>query len=280
LLGVLTMKYIGLIILLTLLLAGCQSTTPAYIADDIVHEPEPERFTQLEPTQPGEPIATVHTSKGDIVIRLFPQYAPMAVENFTTMAERGRFDGVLFYRAVPQFVIQGGIHGDRTTIWSSQFGPEIDTPLYHIRGAVGAAGDAAGSVSNFYIVQNNDMDYGFDYENRMSGPFREMIANPHHSWIDNYGIPWSPQERPPVPFLQHYLDYGGMWRLDYPSFGVMPQRLTVFGQVIYGMAVVDAIANVETTGPEEVQGGIPLNTPLVDIVILTITLGEYAPATP
>jgi cyclophilin family peptidyl-prolyl cis-trans isomerase len=57
-----------------------------------------------------------------------------------------------------------------------------------------------------------------------------------------------------------------MWRLDYPGFGVTPQLLTLFGQVISGLEVVDAIAHVET---------IPPNIPLEDIVILSITLGAY-----
>jgi len=274
------MKYVGIILMLLLVLTACQGTngddsgnlpTVGYATVDSV----PERFAQLEPPPPGSPIATIHTTMGDITFMLFPQYAPMAVENFTTLAERGHFDGALFYRVMPQFIIQAGIPSDSTTIWNGSFEAEIDTPLYHIRGAVGLAGYDGRSMSDFYIVQNSDMDYGFDYESRMSGHFREMIANPNMIWMNSWGMPFLPQDRPPVPFLEHYLAYGGMWRLDYPGFGVTPQKLTLFGQVIHGMDVVDAIAYVETSGEEIPPDGSLPNSPLEDIIILSITLGAY-----
>jgi len=52
--------------------------------------------------------ATISTELGDIVIELYTESAPVATENFTNLAEAGYYDGVIFHRLVPGFVIQGG----------------------------------------------------------------------------------------------------------------------------------------------------------------------------
>jgi len=67
--------------------------------------------------------ATLHTSQGDIVLRLFPDHAPKTVRNFVDLAEGGRqwtnpstgqqttarlYDGTIFHRVIPDFMIQGG----------------------------------------------------------------------------------------------------------------------------------------------------------------------------
>lgn len=52
--------------------------------------------------------ATVATSKGTFVIDLLPKVAPVAVNNFVCLARAGFYDGVIFHRVVPGFVIQGG----------------------------------------------------------------------------------------------------------------------------------------------------------------------------
>ncbi len=52
--------------------------------------------------------ATIATDKGDIEIDLFPEGAPKATANFVKLAGEGFFDGVIFHRVVPGFVIQGG----------------------------------------------------------------------------------------------------------------------------------------------------------------------------
>ena len=53
-------------------------------------------------------VATVTTNHGDIVINLFGDHAPKTVKNFVDLAEKGFFDGVIFHRIIPNFMIQGG----------------------------------------------------------------------------------------------------------------------------------------------------------------------------
>jgi cyclophilin family peptidyl-prolyl cis-trans isomerase len=52
--------------------------------------------------------ATLHTNHGSIAIELFPDAAPKTVENFTKLARDGFYDGVIFHRVIPDFMIQGG----------------------------------------------------------------------------------------------------------------------------------------------------------------------------
>jgi cyclophilin family peptidyl-prolyl cis-trans isomerase len=52
--------------------------------------------------------ATISTDKGDIDVDLFTTGAPKAAKNFLDLAKKGFYDGVIFHRVVPGFVIQGG----------------------------------------------------------------------------------------------------------------------------------------------------------------------------
>ncbi|MCE2403631.1 MAG: peptidylprolyl isomerase [Dehalococcoidia bacterium] len=53
-------------------------------------------------------LATIDTNHGEIVIELFPQEAPKTVNNFLTLSRDGFYDGVIFHRVIPNFMIQGG----------------------------------------------------------------------------------------------------------------------------------------------------------------------------
>ena len=52
--------------------------------------------------------ATIKTNRGDMSFVLFPDIAPKAVENFTTHAKNGYYDGLIFHRVIKGFMLQGG----------------------------------------------------------------------------------------------------------------------------------------------------------------------------
>ena len=51
---------------------------------------------------------TFHTNKGDFVAEMYPNEAPLAVGNFTKLVRDGFYDGIVFHRVIPEFVVQGG----------------------------------------------------------------------------------------------------------------------------------------------------------------------------
>jgi len=59
-------------------------------------------------TQGGNPVVIISTSKGDIKVELFKNEAPITVENFLSYANDGFYDGTIFHRVIPNFMIQGG----------------------------------------------------------------------------------------------------------------------------------------------------------------------------
>jgi len=61
---------------------------------------------QIDPKQTYT--VTMQTNKGDIVLELYPQYAPKTVNNFVFLVKEGYYDGVIFHRVISNFVIQGG----------------------------------------------------------------------------------------------------------------------------------------------------------------------------
>lgn len=80
---------------------------------------------------------TLHTSKGDITIKLFPEHTPLAVENFVTHCKNGYYDNLIFHRVIKKFMIQGGDPlGDGTggsSIWGKSFEDEFTPSLRHDR---------------------------------------------------------------------------------------------------------------------------------------------------
>ncbi|KXT11954.1 hypothetical protein AC579_1016 [Pseudocercospora musae] len=79
--------------------------------------------------------ATIHTTMGDISIRMFPQHAPKAVENFTIHSKNNYYNGIIFHRVIRKFMIQTGDPlGDGTggeSIWGKEFEDEFTPELRH-----------------------------------------------------------------------------------------------------------------------------------------------------
>mmetsp|Transcript_81871 Transcript_81871/g.265340 ORF Transcript_81871/g.265340 Transcript_81871/m.265340 type:complete len:625 (+) Transcript_81871:68-1942(+) len=81
--------------------------------------------------------ATIHTTMGDIVVKLFFQECPKTVENFTVHSKNGYYDNTIFHRVIQGFMIQtGDPQGDGTggeSIWGGEFEDEFHRSLKHDR---------------------------------------------------------------------------------------------------------------------------------------------------
>ena len=106
----------------------------------------------------GSPHAVIETSRGTITCRLFPDKAPKACENFTLLAGRGYYNGVIFHRVIPGFMIQGG---DPTgtgrggaSAWGAAFEDEFDPSVSHDRPGVLSMANAGPGTngSQFFIT--------------------------------------------------------------------------------------------------------------------------------
>ena len=97
--------------------------------------------------------ATIHTSMGAIELELFAEDAPKTVENFTKLAGDGFYDGLVFHRVIPDFMIQAGCpRGDGTGDAGYKFEDEFnDHPI--VRGTLAMANAGPNTNgSQFFIV--------------------------------------------------------------------------------------------------------------------------------
>ena len=247
---------------------------------------------QLEMPAEGDKIAILHTSMGDITWRLFPENAPKAVENFITLAEQGKYDNTVFHRVYKDFMIQGGDYekGDGTggkSAFGSAFEDEFADTLYNIRGSVAMANSGINTNgSQFFINQKSadsfSRDSISDYEDMYA-----MYENYYNQYAASYGAQFTAAYPTVEDFinangginpLKHaiteevyklYEENGGNIHLD----GALRASggHTVFAQVIDGMDVVDAIANVKVVD----NGSGEVSKPETDVILESVEITTY-----
>ena len=242
---------------------------------------------QMELPQKGEQIAILHTSEGDVYIRLFPEAAPKAVSNFVTLAQNGYYNGLTFHYVHQNFIVQSGdptgTGNGGASATGQPFEDEFDTKLLNLYGAVAMASDKEDhNGSQFYINQKNK-DY-FGARDTYTPEYREEAAKAMYKsaleqtklspedfakeygiskWQDfiteTYVYDWIPEE-----VWAAYLKHGGNIHLD----GAFRRSggHTVFGQVFKGMDVVDEIAGAVVGSDKK---------PIVSITITSVEITTY-----
>ncbi|MGN1319537.1 MAG: peptidylprolyl isomerase [Acutalibacteraceae bacterium] len=194
---------------------------------------------QLEAVKAGDTLAVMHTNMGDVEIKLFPEHAPKTVENFTTHAKNGYYNGLIFHRVIKDFMIQGGdptgtgMGGE--SIWGNSFEDEFTPELHNLRGALCMANAGPNTNgSQFFIVQASDVPAN------MLDQMKDLADN---------GFP--------PEIAEAYAKLGGTPWLDF--------RHTVFGQVVNGMDTVDAIANTNVSANDKPVNDVVINS--IDIIV-------------
>ena len=100
----------------------------------------------------------LETNQGNIVIKLFPETAPKAVENFIGLVKKGYYNGVIFHRVIKDFMIQGGDPGGTGTggesIWGGPFEDELSENVrFDVKGFLAMANSGPNTNgSQFFIT--------------------------------------------------------------------------------------------------------------------------------
>lgn len=183
--------------------------------------------------------ATIKTNKGDMSFELYPQYAPKAVENFSTHAKNGYYDGLIFHRVIKDFMIQGG---DPTgtgcggeSIWGKSFEDEFSIDARNYYGALSMANSGPNTNgSQFFIVQAKSVP--------------DNLLSQMEGLKDN-GYPQN--------VIDKYKEVGGTPWLDFHH--------TVFGMITAGQDVLEDIASTRTGMSDK---------PVYDVVIETIEIED------
>jgi len=181
-----------------------------------------------------EPLIQITTPFGVMIAKLYNQ-TPLHKNHFLQLVKSGTYDSLLFHRVIQSFMIQGGDPNSKNAPDTVQLGggalpgeripAEIHPQFFHKKGALAAARDGnpakASSNCQFYIVQGKKYDsasLNATYEQRVKN------ANPNYKFTKIH--------------QEIYERIGGTPQLD--------QSYTVFGEVISGLEVIDAIAAVAT----------------------------------
>ncbi|MEZ6141459.1 MAG: peptidylprolyl isomerase [Zavarzinella sp.] len=171
-------------------------------------------FIGVSMAEAANPVVVLETNKGTIKVELFEDKAPVSVKNFLAYVDSKHYDGLIFHRVVPDFVIQAGGFDDagKEKKTEKPIKNEASNGLSNVRGTLAMArtSDPDSATSQFYI--NLKDNKGLDKANEPSG----------HGYC-------------------------------------------VFGRVIEGMDVVDAIAKVKLQN----KGGALAQCPADNVVIKT-----------
>jgi len=121
------------------------------------------------------PIVEIKTNLGTFYVELFPDKAPITVENFLRYVEEGFYNGLIFHRVIPNFVVQGGGFDENLNYKIPKFPPiknEAKNGLRNSRGAVAMARTTVAmartteidsATSQFFI--NLSENYQLDHQN-------------------------------------------------------------------------------------------------------------------
>jgi peptidyl-prolyl cis-trans isomerase B (cyclophilin B) len=159
--------------------------------------PKPQKPAQAPAPAPAHPRVVLETSKGNIVVELYQDKAPKTVKNFLDYAKAGFFDGTIFHRVIPSFMIQGG--GFTPDMTEKPTRPSIQNE------ADNGLGNERGTLAMARTRDPNSAGAQFFINLKDNSPLNHTAKT-----LDGWGY-------------------------------------AVFGRVVEGMDVVDAIAVVPTT---------------------------------
>lgn len=155
-------KIFSVILIVCLLMCGCSKDTSKGTIEKISYEETNEitNYVKLE------------TTKGIILVELYPNVAPITVENFQNLVNEKFYDGLIFHRVIKDFMIQGGdpegtgLGGSSKTIKGEFKNNGVNNDLSHTRGVISMARNSISmdsASSQFFLVQKDSTYLDGDY---------------------------------------------------------------------------------------------------------------------
>lgn len=232
----------------------------------------------------GDKIAEIEIENyGTIKAKLFPDIAPVGVENFEKLAKSGYYDGLKIHRVMPDLCIQGGsLNGDGTggtaliSSGDTTFPIEVSSNARNFYGALAYVSENGVNATQFYIVSckkkadvtqispDTAMSMATSAteqksaleENDPDADRLDALTSYYTNLADMY-------TKTPESVITRYAEQGGYPTLD--------GRNTVFGQVFEGLDIVDKISAVELTTSNTGEE----SKPKTDIIISSVKVTEY-----
>jgi len=209
-----------------------------------------------------------------VMFKLFPELAPIGVEEFAKKAERGFYNNRNIHRVIEDFIIQGGSVNFDGTEGNVEFGELFDVEASpHARNFYGAlalvSDEMMFNYCQFYIVVNKnpvDIDAEIEIIEAYLNGGRELTDAARSRLEVNLRI----MRDIPENIKQQYLTRGGLPHLD--------GSVTVFGQLVSGGDVLDAIAAMQVAGgnPTDDEVG-TMSKPVEEIIIEYINIIRIPP---
>ena len=235
--------------------------------------------------QKGDLIATFEIEGyGTIKAVLFPDIAPVGVENFRKLADKGFYDGLTIHRVIDQFMFQGGSTngngtGGEAAVNGGKFGIETSDNARHFYGALCYANAEGTNTTQFYIVNNNEKD-PFDGRiaqyNKVIDEYKKLAdaasSDDEKHFYEYYYV--EPYEAARDSYADEVAAMDQNIKALYDERGGTPTLdggYTVFGQVYEGFDVIDSISKAEVVD----NGGGEVSKPVNTIVIKSINVSKF-----
>ncbi|MDR0196713.1 MAG: peptidylprolyl isomerase [Oscillospiraceae bacterium] len=226
--------------------------------------------------EPGDTYAVIKVKdyEGEITAKLFPQAAPRGVAKFIEAANMGYYDGKTFHRVLEGMLIQGGAlnmdGSDANIPLSEYFVVETSDKARNFHGALCFAKDDKGNYRQFYIVTAGDpvdIDENAAALKAQIDKYSDQLLKDKKKELDGQ---YKAMTKIPASVKERYKEVGGLFRLD--------GTVTVFGQVVDGFDILDAIQSVEVVAGNKIDDDNEslgkFSRPLDDIFIDSVTIVE------
>lgn len=239
---------------LTLAMAGCVQTEQTSYNVLGEYDFTQMQLVQLEEPKDGDPVAIFDTSKGEIRVVLYPEYAPNTVKSFTERVEAGYYDGLEIAGIMSNMYFLSGYVKDEEGNYTAResddelIANECNVNLWPFKGALLTFSEKAGySDARWFICNTDEETLTEDAINEL----KESAMN-YEDEVTRNNL---------IYLFDKFYEVGGV-------FGA-GGTYTVFGQTYEGYDVIEAICAIPTN-----DDGVPQQ----EVYVNSVTLSEYSSA--